>query len=201
MSESLFLQTSGIILSAGSSARMGIHKALLKFDADTTFVQKITETYLLAGIEQVIVVVNSELFELINKSNIALSKNVLLVINNKPELGRFYSLQTGIKHLIPGNSCFFQNIDNPFITDALLRELILNMKKADIILPAFHGRTGHPVLISSLVAQQIIRERNNDVRIDAYLKQFSEKKTEVADPKILLNINSPDEYKHAGFMA
>jgi len=199
MKEALFAQTSCIILSAGSSMRMGMHKALLKFDADHTFIQKITETYLLAGMEDIIVVVNSELSDLINKSNLTLSEKVLLVINDKPELGRFYSLQTGIKHLKPGNSCFFQNIDNPFTSTELLKVLVKNKVEADVIIPAFQSQPGHPVLLNPLVLENILLSKDPDIRIDKFLKRFNVVNIDTLDGNILVNINSPEEYVAGGF--
>jgi molybdenum cofactor cytidylyltransferase len=193
-----FSHVSCIILSAGTSSRMGRHKALLKFDSKNTFLQKITETYLQVGIEQVIVVVNSELFKLISESSQLLSKQVKLVLNDKPELGRFYSLQTGVKLIPTGNYCFFQNIDNPLITVELLKELILHKAKADVILPTFQNKSGHPVLINPMVVQEINAGIDYEIRIDAFLKQFAEKKIEVFDPNIFININSPDDYRKAG---
>jgi len=190
-----FRDTSAIILSAGNSERMGKHKALLAFDKGTTFLQKITETYLLAGIEQVIVVVNSILFDTIKQGDYALSAKILLVINDKPELGRFYSLRTGIKYLLPGNFCFFQNIDNPYTSEALLRELILHKDEAEVIMPTFKGRTGHPVLINSSVKKEIIEARNSDLRIDLFLKRFGAMKVETSDKYILANINLPEDYQ------
>lgn len=190
-----FRDTSAIILSAGNSERMGGHKALLKFDSQKTFIQKITEVYLLAGIEQVIVVVNSELFKLINESDLALSEKVQVVININPELGRFYSLQTGVKFLIPGNACFFQNVDNPFISEKLLNELIIHKDSADVIMPAYQKKSGHPVLISSLVVRKICEIRDHDSRIDFFLKGFEVKNSETSDHTVLVNINSPEEYK------
>lgn len=199
MSMKPFSNTSAIILSAGNSERMGEHKALLKFEPDSTFIQKITETYLLAGMEDIIVVVNSELFKLINKSHLALSENVLLVINNKPELGRFYSLQTGIKQLKPGNYCFFQNIDNPYTSAGLLNSLIKIKDKTDIIVPSFQNRTGHPVLFSPQVAEKILTVNNFDIRIDIFLKCFKSIKVETLERNIFVNINSPEEYLAGGF--
>jgi len=199
MKEVLFAGTSCVILSAGSSARMGTHKALLKFDYETTFIQKITETYSLAGIDRIIVVVNAELLQMIKSINLVLPEKVLLTINNKPELGRFYSLQTGIKHLKPASSCFFQNIDNPFTSETLLRELISYKNKADVIIPAYQDRAGHPVLISPTVVQQINSGIDYEVRIDEFLKQYTEKRIGVSDQRILININSQEEYLNAGF--
>ncbi|MFA5972820.1 MAG: NTP transferase domain-containing protein [Lentimicrobiaceae bacterium] len=194
MEEALFAQTSCIILSAGSSARMGTHKALLKFDSGNTFLQKITETFLLAGIDQAIVVVNSELFKLIKESNFTLSEKVLLVINDKPELGRFYSLQTGIKHLKPGNSCFFQNIDNPLTSEDLLRELIIHKAKADVVMPTYQKRPGHPVLISPLIVSGIINAKDPEIRIDLFLKSFDILDIETTYGNISININTPEDY-------
>lgn len=199
MKDALFTQTSGIILSAGNSARMRTHKALLKFDSEKTFLQKITETYLLSGIEQLIVVVNFELFELIRQKNYTLPEKVKLVINEKPELGRFFSLQTGLKHVTAGNSCFFQNIDNPFTSAKLLGDLIIHKNEADVIIPAFHDKTGHPVLINHRVVKQICSTLDFGVRIDQFLKQFSEKRLQVKAKNILANINTKEEYLDSGF--
>jgi len=199
VNEVLFAETSCVILSAGSSARMGTHKALLRFDYKKSFIQKITETYLLAGIEQVVVVVNSELLKQINKIIPELTEKVIFVINDKPELGRFYSLQTGIKYLKPGNSCFFQNIDNPFTAIELLDELIIHKEEADVIIPAFHKKSGHPVLINPSVVKRISTCIDYEMRIDVFLKRFTEKRIAIQEQRILININSPEEYKSAGF--
>jgi len=194
-----FRDTSAIILSAGNSERMGKHKALLEFDKNTTFIQKITKTYLLAGIEQIIIVVNTELYKLINERDPALREEVILVINDKPELGRFYSLQTGIKHVKPGNYCFFQNIDNPFTSAKLLNELILYKNEADVIMPSYKDKAGHPVLISPSVVHRLFQSLDPDLRIDLFLKGFEVKKIETSDQNILVNINSPDDYLQTGY--
>lgn len=189
-----FSNTSAIILSAGNSERMGEHKALLKFDSESTFIQKITGTYLLAGIEQIIVVLNIELLRLMKESNLALSEKILLVINEKPELGRFYSLQTGINRVKPGNYCFFQNIDNPFTSEKLLRELIFHKHEADVLIPSFLKKSGHPVLISPLVVSGIFNAKNPDIRIDLFLKSFKILDIETTDGNISININTHEDY-------
>jgi molybdenum cofactor cytidylyltransferase len=195
----LFNRTSCIVLAAGNSARMGRHKALLRFDSSKTFIQKIAETYANSGVGQIIIVVNVELYKLMQESNIALSEKVLLVINAKPELGRFYSLQTGMNLIAPGNSCFFQNVDNPYISEDVLGEIIVHKDQAEVILPVFQNRSGHPVLINNSVVQKIMLNKVSDIRIDEFLKTFKTVKVETADSNILLNINSKEEYRAAGF--
>ncbi len=198
MKEPLFAQTSCIILAAGNSVRMGEHKALLKFDSQKTFIQNITETYLQSDIEQVIVVVNSELFKLISESSPELNRKASLIVNEHPERGRFYSLQTGLKQLQTGNSCFFQNIDNPFTSGELLKKLILYKDQADVIIPSYQGRAGHPVLISQSVAQEILLAEDSDLRIDVFLKKFKIKKVTTTERSISANINSREDYLEAG---
>lgn len=194
MEKDFYAHTSCIILSAGSSARMGMNKALLKIDDNKTFIQKITETYLLARIEQIIVVVNAGLYNLIKKSKSDFSEKMILVINDKPELGRFYSLQTGLNRVKPSNHCFFQNIDNPFTSEELLKELIIHKDEADVIIPTFQKKSGHPVLMSPLVTAEILNSKDFDVRIDRFLKIFKVMKVETTYYNILANINSPEEY-------
>ncbi len=194
-----FTGTSCIVLCAGSSRRMGQHKALLKFDAHTTFMSRIAGTFLQAGIEQVIVVLNAELHALVKEREADLSEGVELVINDRPEAGRFYSLQTGVKYLKAGNSCFLQNMDNPFTSESLLRRLIKHKAEADVLIPAFQHKTGHPALFSPVVAHEIHHTTDPDVRIDDFLKRFSIKIIATDEANVLTNINSPEEYMGAGF--
>ncbi len=198
MKEIIFGQTSCIILSAGSSGRMGKPKALLQFSKDEMFIQKITRTYVQSGVKQVIVVVNIELYNTILEQKISLAHEVELVVNHIPEKGRFYSLQTGVKKLKTGNSCFFQNIDNPFTSAEVLKSLFLCTKDADVILPVFESKSGHPVLFSPAVAQKIIGKIDTDIRIDKFLKKFATKKIELTEKRILTNINSPEDFSEAG---
>ena len=195
-----FAHTSCIILSAGNSNRMRKHKALLKYNENSTFLERITSVYAAAGIEQIIVVVNAGLYTRIKELKLNLPGKVTLVINEKPELGRFYSLQTGGRHLEPGNSCFFQNIDNPFTTEILLQELYKRIKEeSDVIIPTFQGKSGHPVLFTALVAEKIPVETDPDLRIDEFLRKFNVQKTEMPEIRLLANINSPEDYTRAGF--
>jgi len=194
-------QVSCVLLSAGSSQRMGCHKALLPYDEDTNFIQKIAGVYLKSEFEQVVVVVSNELNEILfsTPQPLLLSENITFVINDKPELGRFYSLQTGIKLIPPGNFCFFQNIDNPFTSVELLDTLIQQKELADVIIPVSGNNSGHPVVISPSVTAAILTQSDPEIRIDDFLKKFNVLLAETGDNRILTNINLPSEYRAAGF--
>lgn len=198
MDRNLFGQTSCIILSAGSSERMGEPKALLKFSKEETFIQKITGTYVQCGVQQVIVVVNNELFHSIQEQTVLLGPEVQLVINSFPERGRFFSLQKGAEKLDPGNYCFFQNIDNPFTSAEVLNLLNQFKMDADVILPVYQSKSGHPVLINPAVVQKIIVQSDAEIRIDQFLKSFVCKKIEIGENRILTNINTPVDFTEAG---
>ena len=105
-----------LILSGGTSERMGVPKAFLKI-GDITFLEKIVSAYCLAGIDKIIVVLNRNLF---SGADIGLMlntvKNIEFVCNSAPELGRFYSIKLGLQKLSHPGYCFIQNIDNPALT-------------------------------------------------------------------------------------
>lgn len=199
MQVDLYKQVSCVILSAGSSLRMGSHKALLAYDQERNFLQKITSAYSQAGIEEVIVVVNAGLLKMIQEAKMPLPQHVKLVVNHKPGLGRFYSLQTGLQAVSPGHSCFFQNIDNPFVSGETLEGLINCSSKADVIKPCFGGKSGHPVLISPSVIRAIIAEPDYTNHIDAFLHGYTLLKVEIQDAGILVNINQADDYNKTEF--
>lgn len=185
-----------IILSAGNSGRMGMHKALLPFgDENLTFLEKIVGSYLSAGIHQVIIVVNSSLYKLIKAGPLALPEEVKLVVNSHPENGRFYSLQTGLKHVGAGSYVFVQNADNPFTEPGLLLNMIDNRTKAGVIIPSYSGKSGHPVLLNPVICESVLQCNNPGTRLDYFLRGFPSYIVESDNSRILVNINTPADYR------
>ena len=178
---------------------MGTHKALLAYNGELNFLQQITTAYSQAGIEEIIVVANAALEKIIRQTGMPLPHQVKLVVNNKPARGRFYSLQTGLKVVSPGHSCFFQNIDNPFVTREILDKMIRCSEKADVVKPCFGEKSGHPVLVGPPVIRAIIAETDFTNRIDAFLHGYTLLKVDIQDTRILANINQPADYGKAGF--
>ena len=180
---------------------MGHHKALLAYNGELNFLQQITTAYSQAGIEEIIVVVNAALEKIIRQTGMPLPHQVKLVVNNKPARGRFYSLQTGLKVVSPGHSCFFQNIDNPFVTREILDKMIRCSEKADVVKPCYGDKSGHPVLIGPAIIRAMIAETNYTNRIDAFLGGYTLLRVDIQDARILVNINQPADYGKAGFEA
>ena len=184
-----------IVLSAGDSGRMGTHKALLPFgDEKVTFLEKITRQYANAGIDQIIVVVNSDLYGLLETKRLDLPENLKLVINARPDLGRFHSLKTGLELITRESAVFFQNVDNPFTEQSLIELMSGEFGRADVIIPLFEGRAGHPVLISPLVCSDICGCGNSSERIDHFLRRYTSCAIEANTPGVLSNINTQTDY-------
>ncbi len=192
---------SAIILAAGTSSRMKTPKFSLPFSNNVTFIQHITSVLEQAGCKQIIAVLNKEGIELLEKNNHYFIDNVSVAFNSHPEFGRFYSLMTGIRELACNTPVLIHNVDNPFITIETIESLLSTSGKADFSYPVYKGKGGHPILISGMVAKKILNEKDHNhnhylnLNLKEYLKQFSGKKVEVDDEKVLVNINTPEDYK------
>ncbi len=181
-----------IILSGGLSTRMNTHKALLRFSESRNFMEHIIEVYNEANIDQIIVVKNHEIvFSPMLKNR----QKVIIVNNSHPEKGRLYSIRLGLSELKHAGYCFIQNIDNPFVTGSLLKELLDNKNSEGSIAPVNAHGGGHPVLISLPVMNKIRSIDNWELTLRDVLSDFSRNKLITGDERCTLNINDPGDYQ------
>ena len=186
---------SAIILSAGKSARMGVPKFSLQFDGKTTFLENLLNEYISYGCQEIVVVFNSEGLLLFNQLNLNLPNCVTIIVNKHPEWERFYSLKLATKALHEINPVFVSNIDNPFVNHILLDSLSEFSRCAEYIHPVYNGRGGHPFLLSEKVVADLTVEEKDQIHLKEFLGRYSKKSVSVDDDKILLNINTEEEYK------
>jgi len=186
---------SAIILSAGKSTRMGVPKFSLKFNSSTTFLENIINEYKSFGCEQIVVVLNPEGASILDKLYLNIPLDVKIVINQHPEWERFYSLKLGAKGLKNITPTFVSNIDNPFIDSDILQALALSIQNADYINPSINGKGGHPILLSEKIISDLTTEPKDEIHLKDYLGRYSKFAVEVEDDKILINVNTDDEYK------
>ncbi len=184
----------GVLLAAGHSHRMGSPKPMLEFGHATTFLDACLKAFIDFGCEKVVVVTNKHVYDLLKSAIKDLPVNVRFVLNNYPERGRFYSLGCGLKTIQSYTKVFFHNVDNPFISSDVLKALSAQEQTADVICPAYNGKRGHPVLISSKVVSDIVSESNTERNLRNYLDRYHNVSVPVHDPNILININTPEEY-------
>ena len=149
------MNVSGILLSAGESKRMGQPKALLKF-GERSNIENLLDEYLSSQLDKVIVVTgfNGEsLKKFIEKKT--KDKKLKVVINEHYNLGMFSSIQKGIAEISRGG-ILIGIVDNPFTNSTVIDELIENFSGGKIVIPDYHGKGGHPVIIPFSLREEIL---------------------------------------------
>jgi len=185
---------SALILAGGESNRMKQPKAFLKFDKNRTFLEKITNAYIEAGIDDIILVINAS--SLNNENKIILShlgKKIILINNKNPEKGRLFSIKLGLSTLNNSKGCFIQNIDNPFVNSELLIKMIPLVKINSYVSPTFNKRGGHPILISKSIYDTIIEINDVSATLRNKLERFN-KVILPSNENVLININTINDY-------
>lgn len=184
-----------IILAAGLSARMGHSKAFLKWDKHTTFLEKIIQEYTSFESGQVIVVLNPDGYQQILNEYPAVAEYCEIIINPHPEKGRLISLKLGVSDLPQGTACYVQNVDNPFVTAEVL-DAMDDLVEPDVyVVPVYDGKGGHPVLMGASVIDYISEIQEEDMDLHLILQKFKRIEVETKDKKILININTEEDYK------
>ncbi|MDD3876382.1 MAG: NTP transferase domain-containing protein [Bacteroidales bacterium] len=186
-----------IILAAGLSERMKSPKLFLKWDNSVTFVEHIIDTYKKIG-SPIILIVNK--FDFPETSLFLSPYEPLTVIENTiPEIGRFHSIKLGISALKSTDSCFIQNIDNPFSDEITLLKLKKKIKSNSYVVPTFNKKAGHPVLIAKELIEAIKSINSSDFNFKDFLETYNRIECPVENEKIMININSKEDYIKAGF--
>lgn len=185
---------SAIILSAGKSERMGVPKFSLRFNTETTFLEKLIDEYHSFGCNEIIVVLNETSAALYDQLKLSIPSNVRVVINHHPEWERFYSLKLAALALNEVNPVFVSNIDNPFVSNSILVCLNNESNNFDYSCVAFNGRGGHPFYLSEQVINHLRFEPQDQIHLKQFLSKYPKKLVEVNDSKVLLNINKMEDY-------
>ncbi|NVO09485.1 MAG: NTP transferase domain-containing protein [Bacteroidales bacterium] len=184
---------SAIILSAGKSSRMGVHKFSLKYNATTTFLENLINQFNNFGCEEIIVVLNPDGKVFLENLKLNLLSKIKIVINEHPEWERFYSLKLAANEFSKYNPTFVSNIDNPFVDLKVLE--LLAKSDTDYSYPVFNGRGGHPFLISERVIADLNSEPKDEIHLKEFLGRYSKSAITVNDEKVLLNVNTEEEYR------
>jgi molybdenum cofactor cytidylyltransferase len=161
------LDVSGVLLSAGESKRMGQPKALLKF-GERSNIENLLDEYLSSQLDKVIVVTGfngeslKKFIEKKTKDNLLKKsadykevKKLKVVINEHYNLGMFSSIQKGIAEISRGG-ILIGIVDNPFTNSTVIDELIENFSGGEIVIPDYHGKGGHPVIIPFSLREEIL---------------------------------------------
>ena len=62
-------------------------------------------------------------------------------------------------------------------------------------MPVYEKKGGHPILLSSFIANYLAGIKNYSLKLKQILSRCNKKTIEVASSNILANINTPDDYQ------
>ena len=200
----------GLILAAGESSRMGRDKALLPWPPLAAGQASSSETFLSAAIRSllratdfVVVVVGK------NEPVVApiiYAEGASLVVNPDPSRGQFSSLQVGLHEVLNRgrDAAMITLVDRPPASTATSQTLLNAFEVADqnvwAVVPEFSGRHGHPYLVGREMMEAFLRVPTTSIARDIEHEQQEHiRYVRVADPLVVLNVNTPEDY--AGLLA
>lgn len=186
-----------VILSGGSSSRMGSPKALLAYQG-RPFLEHLLDvaTHPNIGVRRVVLGAHAE----------PIAKEVPLnadeiVINDEWEQGQLSSIQAAIRSLPPRtDGMLLCLIDHPLISKRLVGELIEEFyaKRACVVLPLYEGRRGHPVIFGSALYDELLQapmDKGARAVVWAHANEVLEVRTD--EEGCVLNLNDPETLQRA----
>ncbi len=186
-------QIGGIIMAAGGSSRFGEPKQLLLWKG-APLIRHAAITALQAGLSPVIVVVGASAEEVTS----AIKDLPVRIVNNQEwATGMSTSIKAGVTALPKGiGGVVFMQADQPHIPPALIRSLVETHEATlnPIIAPQIDGQRGNPVLFDVSTFEKLL-QLEGDIGGRALFGQYQVRWVPWHDPKILLDIDSPEDYR------
>jgi CTP:molybdopterin cytidylyltransferase MocA len=196
-----------VLLAGGKSERMGIAKGLLKHNQTYWILEQlrrisetsITEIYIGLGYDfEHYFLAIPWLKKAVNESFKFLGLNIKVVINKKPELGPFSTLNSVLKEIPKSSEILLNHIDIPILNSDELNKIILTNNQ--IVQPNYKGKNGHPIKMNSTFWNSLLKldlEHKNS-RLDVQIKQLNKNmisKISVNDKSVIQNLNTPKDWE------
>ena len=197
------ITVTALILSAGLSQRMdGRLKPLIYYKGTPFLVHIIKKVS--AVCNNIIIVtgykagyVQDEIKKWLIKNNRNLIKNIHWCHNTDYEQGMLLSLQTGLSFIKKTDWILYHFTDQPTLPDKFYEEFIEQIHTAyDWIQPQYKGQSGHPVLFSQRLVEQILAlESNQSLRDISNDQKLNHKVWNCNFPEILTDYDTPEQLK------
>jgi molybdenum cofactor cytidylyltransferase len=198
-----------ILLAAGAASRMGTAKAALPWRGTTLIEYQIGEL-LATSIDVLVVVLGcraSEIGARIEPRRI--DGRLRILVHAAWDEGKTSSIRAGIVELdryehterrVPWKSVTIVGVDEP--RSAATIEAIFAAREASgarIAIPRFEDRRGHPPVFARELRQELLGldEASQGLRAVVARHAAAAALVEIADPRVLVNLNDPEAYRAA----
>ena len=172
-----------IVLAAGASQRMGTPKALLPWNGSTL---------LDYAVEQARAASVSDLVVVLGPATQLLTLEAVTVVNREPETGRSASIRLGAHAMADEiEAVLIQSVDQPVPAWVLLA---LFGAKAEVAVPVFGGRRGHPVCLAGSLLPELRELSETDQGLRAVVRRHAVTEVPVETEAVLWNLNDPEAY-------
>ena len=184
-----------IIPAAGRSHRMGAPKALLDAGG-RSFLARILSSLREGGASPLLVVVRDMTGPVAQEAR---KHGGEATLNPDPSTGPVSSLQAGIRSLpIGAAAVLFAPVDHPLFSPDTVRTLIRGFVEsgAPLVVPAFEGWRGHPVLFGRVLFPELLEEDLPEGARTVVRRYLDDRlQLPVEDPGILADIDTLEEYR------
>jgi len=181
------LSIDGVILAAGYSERAGQFKPALDLGGKPLLIRCIES---MAEICDRIIIVAGFNFGRIIELVDDLPK-VSVIENENFKLGMFSSVRCGIRE-VTANRFFIIPGDQPVVKSSTLKKVA--DIKADIIVPRYNGKKGHPVLFASRLISEILAMPDTAILRD-FIHSNETYILDVDDPGIGMDVDTMEDYQ------
>lgn len=205
-----------IIPCGGKSSRMGTPKGLVVVNGRPWIEMQLSQLRAV-GVSRAIIVLGFDAEKYLTELPWAQSAllewssvngiQIMVVTNPHPEFGPFTSLQTAIHHVesLGEPAAFFLPIDVPCPDVQVWRSLVCECEGvAAAVIPSYAQHAGHPVLLTREFMLNLLKVPMDaaEARLDLQLKkQRHLAYVDVDDPKVGVNINTPEDFDSMGVIA
>ena len=174
---------------------MGFPKALLRFH-NRTFLQTILDASEALGVQR-LVVVGAARDNILSDHDL---HDVKVVYNEEIEAGPIGSIRASVREVLvhPVDGLLVWPVDFPHVAVETARALIDGFKlgKADVVVPQYQGRRGHPVIFGRPVFDELLAIPNEEGARGVVRAQPERVlQVPVGDSAVVDQLNTPEAYR------
>lgn len=175
----------GIILAGGFSSRFPAYK-MTQYYIGKTIIQHSVEG-MLKHVDTLFVVTGYQREKI---EAVLQDYPVTFIYNDDYKQGMFTSIKAGVA-AIEAERFFIMPGDQPIVKATTYEALL--QAKGDVVIPSYHMKAGHPVLISGRLKNKLLQSDNDHLK--AFLSTYDKQYVVVDDAGICIDIDTPENLK------